>query len=99
METALFPVTGYFFLCLFLRKRFLRLWVAILCLFLFFPLGIIFWFKVFICIGSIVQGVIAEDVLSSSINLDASFTSSLLSDEAINFSSSSIALSGLFICR
>jgi len=28
------------FLCLFFRKRFLRLWVAILCLFLFFPLGI-----------------------------------------------------------
>ena len=31
----------YFFLCLFLRKRFLRLCVDILCLFLFFPLGII----------------------------------------------------------
>ncbi len=31
---------GYFFLCLFFLKRFLRLWVAILCLFLFFPLGI-----------------------------------------------------------
>ena len=31
----------YFFLCLFLRKRFLRLCVAILCLFLFLPLGII----------------------------------------------------------
>jgi len=30
----------YFFLCLFFRKRFLRLWVAILCLFLFLPLGI-----------------------------------------------------------
>jgi hypothetical protein len=29
------------FLCLFFRKRFLRLWVAILCLFLFFPLGMI----------------------------------------------------------
>lgn len=29
----------YFFLCLFLRKRFLRLCVAILCLFLFLPLG------------------------------------------------------------
>jgi hypothetical protein len=28
-------------LCLFFLKRFLRLWVAILCLFLFFPLGII----------------------------------------------------------
>ena len=31
----------YFFLCLFLRKRFLRLCVDILCLFLFLPLGII----------------------------------------------------------
>ena len=31
---------AYFFLCLFFLKRFLRLWVAILCLFLFFPLGI-----------------------------------------------------------
>lgn len=31
---------NYFFLCLFLRKRFLRLCVAILCLFLFLPLGI-----------------------------------------------------------
>jgi len=30
---------NYFFLCLLFRKRFLRLWVAILCLFLFFPLG------------------------------------------------------------
>lgn len=30
----------YFFLCLFFLKRFLRLWVAILCFFLFFPLGI-----------------------------------------------------------
>ena len=30
----------FFFLCLFLRKRFLRLCVAILCLFLFFPQGI-----------------------------------------------------------
>jgi hypothetical protein len=29
----------YFFLCLFFLKRFLRLWVAILCLFFFFPLG------------------------------------------------------------
>jgi len=34
----------YFFLCLFFLKRFLRLWVAILCLFLFFPLGIGFTF-------------------------------------------------------
>jgi len=33
----------YFFLCRFFLKRFLRLWVAILCLFLFFPLGI--WFN------------------------------------------------------
>lgn len=33
---------NYFFLCLFFRKRFFRLWVAILCLFLFFPLGIFF---------------------------------------------------------
>jgi hypothetical protein len=32
---------NYFFLCLFFRKRFLRLCVAILCLFLFFPLGIL----------------------------------------------------------
>ena len=31
---------NYFFLCLFFLKRFLRLWVDILCLFLFFPLGI-----------------------------------------------------------
>ncbi|MFM9028412.1 MAG: hypothetical protein ACKOQ6_10510 [Bacteroidota bacterium] len=29
----------FFFLCLFLRRRFLRLCVAILCLFLFLPLG------------------------------------------------------------
>jgi hypothetical protein len=34
----------YFFLCLFLRKRFFRLCVAILCLFLFFPLGMIKYF-------------------------------------------------------
>ncbi len=33
---------NYFFLCLFFRKRFLRLWVAILCRFLFFPLGIVY---------------------------------------------------------
>ena len=32
--------TDYFFLCLFFLRRFLRLCVAILCLFLFFPLGI-----------------------------------------------------------
>ena len=31
---------NYFFLCLFLRKRFLRLCVAILCLLCFFPFGI-----------------------------------------------------------
>jgi hypothetical protein len=36
------PLSTYlfFFLCLFLRRRFLRLCVAILCLFLFLPLGI-----------------------------------------------------------
>jgi len=34
----------FLFLCLFFLKRFLRLWVAILCLFLFFPLGIISYF-------------------------------------------------------
>src|SRR5690606_14589377 len=39
----------YFFLCLFFLKRFLRLWVAILCLFLFLPLGIIKFFNVFKC--------------------------------------------------
>ncbi len=38
---------NYFFLCLFFLKRFLRLWVAILCLFLFLPLGIILNFKYF----------------------------------------------------
>lgn len=38
---------NYFFLCLFFLKRFLRLWVAILCLFLFLPLGIILSFNVF----------------------------------------------------
>ena len=32
---------SYFFLCLFFLKRFLRLWVDILCLFLFLPLGIV----------------------------------------------------------
>jgi hypothetical protein len=32
-----------FFLCLFFRKRFLRLCVAILCLFLFLPHGMCFW--------------------------------------------------------
>jgi hypothetical protein len=35
----------YFFLCLFLRKRFFRLWVAILCLFLFLPLGMLVCLK------------------------------------------------------
>jgi len=35
----------YFFLCLFFLKRFLRLWVDILCLFFFFPLGIVNSFK------------------------------------------------------
>ncbi len=35
----------YFFLCLFFLKRFFRLWVDILCLFFFFPLGIIISFK------------------------------------------------------
>jgi membrane-bound metal-dependent hydrolase YbcI (DUF457 family) len=34
----------YFFLCLFFLKRFFRLWVAILCLFLFFPFGIVLHF-------------------------------------------------------
>jgi len=38
---------NYFFLCLFFLKRFLRLCVAILCLFLFLPLGIILKFKYF----------------------------------------------------
>ena len=38
------PLKFYFFLCLFLRKRFLRLCVDILCLFLFLPLGIILSF-------------------------------------------------------
>ncbi len=33
----------HFFLCLFFLKRFLRLWVAILLFFLFFPLGIVFF--------------------------------------------------------
>lgn len=36
---------AYFFLCLFFLKRFLRLWVAILCLLRFLPLGIIIIFK------------------------------------------------------
>lgn len=33
-------IRAYLLLCLFLRKRFLRLCVDILCLFFFFPLGI-----------------------------------------------------------
>ncbi len=40
-------IKNYFFLCLFFRKRFFRLWVAILCLFLFFPFGIFVCFKKF----------------------------------------------------
>jgi hypothetical protein len=43
-RTALMPVNVnaylFFFLCLFLRRRFFRLCVAILCLFLFLPQGI-----------------------------------------------------------
>ncbi len=39
------PAT-YFFLCLFFLRRFFLLWVAILCLFLFFPLGIVVIIKV-----------------------------------------------------
>jgi len=35
----------YFFLCLFFLSLFLRLCVAILCLFLFFPQGIVFGFS------------------------------------------------------
>jgi len=37
----------FFFLCLFNLRLFLRLWVATLCLFLFFPLGItqLFYFN------------------------------------------------------
>jgi hypothetical protein len=35
----------FFFLCLFLRKRFLRLCVAILCLLRFFPLGMMLLFR------------------------------------------------------
>ena len=38
----------FFFLCLFFRSLFLRLCVAILCLFLFFPLGIINYFTWFL---------------------------------------------------
>jgi hypothetical protein len=35
----------YFFLCLFFLRRFLRLCVAILCFFLFFPLGIVIFLR------------------------------------------------------
>jgi len=45
MMELLWAKKYYFFLCLFLRKRFFRLCVAILCLFLFFPLGMINNFK------------------------------------------------------
>jgi len=41
---ASFMTFRHFFLCLFFLKRFLRLWVAILLFFLFFPLGIVFNF-------------------------------------------------------
>jgi hypothetical protein len=41
------PPTGYFFLCLFFLRRFLRLCVAILCFFLFFPLGIVMCYNYF----------------------------------------------------
>ena len=37
--------TYFFFLCLSFLRRFLRLWVDILCLFLFLPLGIIVRFN------------------------------------------------------
>jgi hypothetical protein len=37
-------IVAYFFLCLFFLKRFLRLWVAILCLLRFLPLGIMIIF-------------------------------------------------------
>lgn len=37
-------VVGYLLLCLFFLSLFLRLCVAILCLFFFFPLGITFVF-------------------------------------------------------
>jgi hypothetical protein len=41
LVTNIMQLSHYFFLCLFFLKRFLRLWVDILCLFFFFPLGII----------------------------------------------------------
>jgi len=40
-EISLHITGDYFFLCLFFLKRFLRLCVDILCLFLFLPLGIV----------------------------------------------------------
>ena len=43
-RTGAIPIGNYFFLCLFFLKRFLRLWVAILLFFLFFPLGIVLKF-------------------------------------------------------
>jgi len=42
--TLQLEIPDYFFLCLFFLNRFFRLWVAILCLFLFFPQGIIVMF-------------------------------------------------------
>jgi len=39
-QNNIMQLLRYFFLCLFFRRRFLRLWVDILCLFFFFPLGI-----------------------------------------------------------
>ena len=42
ITSEILPQTeNYFFLCLFFLRRFLRLCVAILCFFLFFPLGIV----------------------------------------------------------
>jgi hypothetical protein len=41
------PMRGYFFLCLFFLRRFLRLCVAILCFFRFFPLGIVMCYNYF----------------------------------------------------
>ena len=43
LEINIMQLQRYFFLCLFFLKRFLRLWVDILCLFFFFPLGIVFF--------------------------------------------------------
>ena len=44
LEINIMQLQRYFFLCLFFLKRFLRLWVDILCLFFFFPLGIVLFF-------------------------------------------------------